>query len=132
MSVSKRMSTPSPSQGRLLEDAGMVTAETAMAMPALVIVLLMCMFGISAGQQMLQCGDAARLSARAYARGDGVLSSQALARKVAPDGSRVSIRKSGDSVTVDVATTLKGPGFLKTLLPSMSIHQTATAPMELK
>lgn len=126
-----RKSTPSLAHAAPRSDAGMVTAETAVAMPALVIVLLMCLFGISAGQQMLQCGDAARLSARSYARGDGSLQARELARRAAPQGAKVTISSRVDQVTVDVETKLRRPGFLRTLLPAMSIHQSATAPLEL-
>lgn len=48
----------------------MVTAETAVAMPALVLVLLLVLSGVSAGVTQLRVTDAARVAARAAAIGE--------------------------------------------------------------
>lgn len=48
----------------------MVTAETAVAMPAVVLVLLLVLSGVSAGVTQLRVTDAARGAARAAAIGE--------------------------------------------------------------
>ena len=48
----------------------MVTAELAVAIPAVVLVLAMCLAGVTAGIDQIRCVDAARVAARSAARGD--------------------------------------------------------------
>ncbi|WP_317183088.1 TadE family type IV pilus minor pilin, partial [Intrasporangium sp.] len=67
-------------------EAGMVTAELAVAIPVVVLVLLGCLAGLSAAVDQVRCVDAARLASRAAARGDSPLRVHELAQRGAPDG----------------------------------------------
>lgn len=57
--------------------AGMATAELAVAMPAVVLVLLLVLSGVSAGVTQLRVTDAARVAARAAAIGESDLTGAA-------------------------------------------------------
>lgn len=82
-------------------ESGMVTAEFAVALPAVIIVLALALGALAAATDQLRCVDAARVGARAAARGDTQVSIQQVARRAAPQGSSVSVR--GDrTVTVTV------------------------------
>lgn len=79
----------------------MVTAEFAVALPAVIIVLALALGALAAATDQLRCVDAARVGARAAARGDTQVSIQQVTRRAAPQGSSVSVR--GDrTVTVTV------------------------------
>jgi hypothetical protein len=84
-------------------ERGAVTAETAVALPALVLVLALCLGGVATGVAEVRCVDAARAAARALARGDEPSRAVALARAAAPSGAVVTIRRTGDTVTVTVS-----------------------------
>ncbi|USQ76690.1 TadE family type IV pilus minor pilin [Ornithinimicrobium cryptoxanthini] len=84
------------------DDAGMVTAELAIAIPTLVAVLVLCLSGLGLALDQIRCVDAARISVRAAARGEPVEVVTDLARTVAPAGAEVSVQRDGDRVTVTV------------------------------
>lgn len=83
--------------------AGMVTAELAVAIPAVVIVLALCLGGISVGIDQIRCVDAARLGARALARGDADGTAREVAGRAAPPGAVVSLVGGGSQVLVTVS-----------------------------
>ena len=96
---------------REMRDRGTATAELAVALPAVVVVLA----GVLAvGQAVLaqvQCVDAARAGARAAARGDSAAEVSSLAREGAGDVS-VTVERQGKLVAVSVSrrlTLLGGP-----------------------
>lgn len=80
----------------------MVTAETALALPALVIVLAGLITVVVAVTAQLRCVAAAREGARAAARGEDASVVQQIAARAAPDGARVAISSGSDTVTVRV------------------------------
>jgi hypothetical protein len=89
-------------------DAGMVTAELAAALTALVLVLVVALNAVVAGIDLIRCTDAARVAARAAARGDDPAAVRALVRQAAPDGATSSI--TGDQrVHVAVRAPIRGP-----------------------
>ena len=91
----------------------MVTVELAVAIPAVVIVLALVLGGVSLGIDLVRCDDAARLAARAVARGDSASTARATAVRAAPNGARVAL-SSGDkqvTATVGVRRQLGGMGF---------------------
>lgn len=90
---------------------GMVTAELAVAIPALVIVLAMVLGGVSLGVDQVRCVDAARLAARAVARGDPGSAASALALRAAPSGARVALSSGGGQVTATVGLRREVGGF---------------------
>ncbi|GGZ85644.1 TadE family type IV pilus minor pilin [Streptomyces echinoruber] len=84
------------------DDRGFVTAETAVALPVLVLVALALMGGLLAMAAQIQCVDAARTGARAAARQDPADAVVEVARKAAPPGARVTVTREGDQVRVVV------------------------------
>ncbi|WP_109471199.1 TadE family type IV pilus minor pilin [Ornithinimicrobium cavernae] len=80
----------------------MATAELAIVIPALVAVLALCLSGLGLAIDQIQTVDAARIAARAAARGEPVDAVRGLAEQAAPDGSEVTISRSDDRVRVTV------------------------------
>ncbi|KJK59510.1 TadE family type IV pilus minor pilin [Saccharothrix sp. ST-888] len=91
-----------------------MTAETAVALPALVLLAAMLMWGVVAAAAQIRCVDAARIGARAAARGDA--NAAALARAAAPTGAVVQISRDGETVRVAVDAPCPGPGRLASAL----------------
>ena len=86
----------------LRADGGMATAELAVVMPAVVLVLLLVLAGVSAGVTQLRVTDAARVAARQAAIGsDDVAGS---AQRVAPG---VSVSVEGVAALRDLAVSQK-------------------------
>jgi TadE-like protein len=94
-------------------DGGYVTAEAAMVIPALVTVAALLIWGLMAAAAQIRCVDAARAGARAAARSETPADVLRAARAAAPEGARVSVRKSGGLVRVRV--TVARPRFPVTL-----------------
>ena len=84
-------------------DAGMVTAETAVVLPVLLLVLAAAVAAMTVVGAQLRCVDAAREGARAAARGEDVASVRALVLRAAPDGMAVSVARDGEDVRVRVS-----------------------------
>jgi Flp pilus assembly protein TadG len=80
----------------------MVTAETAVVLPVLLLVLAAAVAAVVVVGSQLRCVDAAREGARAAARGEPVGVVTELAARAAPDGARVTVAVTGDTVTVTV------------------------------
>jgi len=95
-------------------DGGAVTAEAALVLPAMVLVVLAALGLAAAGAQRVACTDAAGTAARALVRGDGVARATALALAAAP-GASVRTESLGDEVVVVVRRRLLGPGLLRGL-----------------
>jgi TadE-like protein len=86
-----------------------VTAEIAVALPAVLIVLALV---ISVGRALtaqVQCIDAARAGARLAARGEPDARSVSEALLLGPGGTHVDVRSSGQVVTVRVSVVLRLP-----------------------
>lgn len=108
-------------------ESGMVTTELAVAIPALVLVLVCCLAGVLAGVDQIRCVDAARIAARAAARGDGIERVRALALQAAPRGASVHVEHWGRNAAVVVRARTGGWGGL---VPSWELTSTATTPVE--
>ncbi len=80
----------------------MATAEFAVVIPAIVAVLVLCVYAVFAGVNQLRCVDAARLAARAAARGDSAGAVERLAREAAPSNATILVTIAGDRVEVRV------------------------------
>lgn len=80
----------------------MVTAETAMVLPVLVVVAALAMAVLAHGVDQVRCIDAARAAARAAARGDSPQAVLSTARSGAPAGSVVSVTSTGSTLVVEV------------------------------
>ncbi|GAA4855446.1 TadE family type IV pilus minor pilin [Kitasatospora terrestris] len=105
----------------------MVTAETAVALPALVLLAAMLIWAIVAAAAQIRCVDAARVGARAAARGDTDAVSVALA--AAPAGAEVRVEQAAETVRVTVEAPCPGPGRLGTAL-SVRLSASAVAARE--
>jgi TadE-like protein len=105
-----------------VSDGGGVTVEAAFAIAALVVVLIVCVSGLTAVSLQIRCIDAAREAARLAARGDDGAASSA-ARGIAPEGSAVQLRRDGELVVATV--TASSP-----LLPGITITAEAVAAAE--
>lgn len=101
-------------------ERGSVTAETAVALPGLVLVLAMALWAVSAAGAQIRCADAARLGARAAARGEPVAWVRAAAGRAAPSGARVTVGRDATVTRVDVAAPVPPPlaGDLRALVVS--------------
>lgn len=80
----------------------MATAELAVALPAVALVMVIAVSALVTTVDRLRCVDAARATARALARGDSAASAVAEARPLAPPGAAFTSRSSGTTVTVRV------------------------------
>lgn len=96
--------------------------EAALAVATLVVVLVLCLAGIAAVSMQVRCVDAAREAARLAARGDERSAVDA-ARRIAPDGARVQVRRDGDFLVATVAAR-------SNLLPTLDISAKAVAAAE--
>ncbi len=81
----------------------MVTAETAVVLPVLLLVLASAVAAVTVVAAQLRCVDAVREGARAAARGEDVATVRALVLRAAPEGMAVSVTRVGDDVRVGIA-----------------------------
>jgi Flp pilus assembly protein TadG len=114
---------------RVGEDRGMVTAEMAVVLPALAVVLVFALWSVVAVTAQLRCVDAAHTAARAMARGETPDAAVAAARVAAPAGAQVVVSRSGDLVVVEVRATARLPGPWSGA-PGLSLSGRAVAPVE--
>lgn len=106
----------------LAASGGFSTVEAALGIATLVLVLVLCLAGVTAISMQLRCMDAAREAARLSARGDGGAAVE-VARRIAPPGAQVQVRRDGDFLVATVVAHSK-------LLPSLDIAATALAAAE--
>ncbi|MFE5208387.1 TadE family type IV pilus minor pilin [Streptomyces sp. NPDC056600] len=92
--------------------SGMVTAETAVTLPLLVLFGVALVWALMATAAQIQCVDAARAGARAAARQDPEDAVLAVARRAAPEGASVTVGRSDGLVRVRVVARLPGAGAL--------------------
>ncbi len=109
-------------------DAGMVTAETAVVLPVLLVVLAAAVFVLACVSAQLRCADAAHLAARAAARGDAPPDVVTVGRSVAPSAAEVTVERRGGQVHVLVTAEVRpfGPGL--SVLPPVRVSGRAVAP----
>ncbi|PZG75316.1 hypothetical protein C1I97_37440, partial [Streptomyces sp. NTH33] len=89
-----------------------MTAEAAMVLPVLVLVVTALVWGLLVVLAQIQCVDAARAGARAAARQDPEGSVIQVARDTAPHGAKVTVTHRGDHVHVVVVADPPGMGVL--------------------
>lgn len=107
--------------GDTARDRGSVTAEAAVAVPALVIFVLSLVWALTAVAAQIQCVDAARAGARAAARSEPAATTLTVARSAAPEGARVTLRREGDLWRVRVEAPAPGPGGLGLTLSAEAV-----------
>ncbi len=91
-----------------MREQGSVTAETAVVLPSVVMVLAVVLAVAGGVTARLSCVDAARAGARVAARGEGDARVVAVAREVAPQA-QVRIARSGSRVEVGVRRIVSLP-----------------------
>jgi Flp pilus assembly protein TadG len=107
---------------------GMVTAEFAVVLPAVVLVLALSVGALGLALDQIRCVDAARAGARAASRGDSYAAVMIVTRRGAPSAAQVSMARSGELVTVSVASRPRTAG---SLLPGwLRASSTASAALE--
>lgn len=104
----------------------MVTAETAVVLPALLVVLAIAIWVLAAVSGQLRCADAAGVAVRLAARGESAAAVLAAAQATAPAGAAVEVRERGDQVEVVVSARLR-PFGSALRLPSVSLSSRAVA-----
>ncbi|GIH12412.1 TadE family type IV pilus minor pilin [Rugosimonospora africana] len=105
-------------------DRGSATAELAVALPALVLLLLFALGAVDAVLARMQCVDAARDAALEAARGgDGT----ATGRARAPHGAVVSVTDDGQTVRVRIRLDVRPLG---AHLPGVTVSADAVADVE--
>ncbi|HET9188423.1 MAG TPA: TadE family type IV pilus minor pilin [Acidothermaceae bacterium] len=97
-----------PRRRRSRSDDGYVTAETAIVLPALVVLLGVALWAIAVAGAQVRCVDAARDAARAAARGEPDAAVVAVATAAGPPGCDVVVSHRGDRVVVIVRARI-GP-----------------------
>lgn len=94
---------PAHSVGRVLRRSdGMATAELAMALPALVVVVSLLLALIGSFSDASKASDAARAAARSASIGVPPEQARTAAERVAPSGATVEVSVSGDWARVIV------------------------------
>ena len=106
---------------------GSITAETAVVLPVLVLVLVALMGVAHAVGVQLTAEDAARVGARAAARGESQGEVERLTRSVAPAGSVVTVSRSGGLVRVEVVVQVISFGASARLVPELTVDAHAVA-----
>ncbi len=110
-------------RGRLRE-RGSVTAEAALVLPVLVVLLTVAVGTMSAVTAQLRCVDAAREAARAAARGESMQAAVELAVLAAPAGARVAVDGGAERIVVTVTAEVQIGGGL---LPAVTVRGEAVA-----
>lgn len=87
-----------------------MTAEAAVVLPTLVLLLATMVCGVVASARYIQCVDAARAGARAAARGEHASGVQEAVRSAAPAGARLRTVRQGELVRVRVRARVTGLG----------------------
>jgi hypothetical protein len=109
-------------------DEGFATAEVAVALPALVLVLAAALRAVAATGAQVACVDAARAGARAAARGESLAAVRAAVLRAAPAGARATIGRGADVTRVEVSARIGRAWGLA--LPPVTVSAAATSATE--
>lgn len=112
------------------DEAGAVTAETAVVLPLMAAFTVTMVWLVSLGVTQARTVDAAREAARSAARGDTTAQARSWGARVAPDGSRFVITRGEHSIVVKVAAPVRGPRGLFDFLPHLTVRARAVAATE--
>jgi Flp pilus assembly protein TadG len=99
----------------------MATVETAVALSAFVVVLMLAIGSIVAVCDQVRCTDAAREAARLIARGERDRGAEAV-RRIGPAGATLRVRSTADQIVVQVRAEPLGG-----VLPGVHLAGTAYA-----
>ena len=90
----------------------MVTAETAVALPVLLLVLAAAVAALTVVGSQLRCVDAAGEGVRAAVRGESPAAVRSLVARAAPAGARATLAMHDGAVTVTVRAPVRPLGAL--------------------
>lgn len=107
-----------------------MTAELAVALPALLILLCVALWAVATGAAQLRCLDAAREGARASARGEAPEIVLDAVRRAAPAHATVRVSRDGGLVHISVSASVAPLGQLAGRAPSLRVSGTASASVE--
>jgi Flp pilus assembly protein TadG len=111
-------------------DHGSATAETAVLLPVLLVVLAAAVWVLACLAAQLACVDAARAAARAAARGDAPADVRAVGERLAPSGAAVAVSSGDGTVQVVVHTQVRPFGDVLRVLPAVRVSGRAAAALE--
>jgi hypothetical protein len=94
---------------RRAEDRGAVTAEFAVALPAVLLLLAMLLTGAAAGVTQLRLEEGARAGARALARGDDSAAVERIVRTLSGASASAAVAAEGEWLSVTVTGRVGGP-----------------------
>lgn len=118
------VAAPTTAGRRRTGDRGSATAELAVGLPALMLLLITGVTAVGAVTTRLQCVDAARDAALAAARGEpGAVAGQ----RSAPEGAEVTVQVSGDLATATVTAPIP---LLGSRFPALTVRASAVAAVE--
>jgi Flp pilus assembly protein TadG len=116
MTGQRRGSRPERQPGYCVRDRpgpggsrGAVTAEFAVALPAVLLLLALLLAGAAAGATQLRLEAAALAGARALARGESPAAAEAIVNRLAGASATAAIAADGEWVRVTVADRVPGP-----------------------
>jgi Flp pilus assembly protein TadG len=109
----------------LRDERGMVTAETAVVLPVLLLVLAGAVAAVTVVGAQLRCVDAAREGARAAARGETFAVVERVTAQTAPPGAVTGVVDAGDEVRVVVSAEIAplGPVPLRVKVSATAVAQ---------
>lgn len=88
---------------------GSVTAELAVALPSLTVLLALLLLAALIGVTQLRLEESARSAARALARGDPAATAVAAVRQIAGHDAVVTVSRAGGYVRAEVSIRVSGP-----------------------
>lgn len=108
----------------------MVTVETALALPVLLVVLAIAVWLLACVHAQVRCIDAAGAAARAAARGESAAVVVEVGRAVAPAGAEVRSTIGTEHVEVVVGAKVQPLGGVLARLPGVAVEGRAVAARE--
>lgn len=115
---------------RCRDGRGAATAELALGIPLLVALTAGLVWMLALGAAQVRVVDASREAARAIARGDDVVTAEAVALRIAPAQASVDIDVGDGQVVVATRARVSGPGGLLAALPGVTVSAEAVALVE--
>lgn len=115
---------------RWLHARGSATAETAVVLPVLVLLLCAGLWALACVSVQIRCVDIARGAARAAARGEAMPAVLEHARAAAPAQAVVSASQTGAEVRVQVSIPVRPLGRLSELVPAITVSGAAISVRE--
>ena len=115
-----------PEQDQPVPDRGSVSAELAVVLPVLMVVLAIAVWVLTAVSGQLRCADAAGAGVRLAARGESRAAVESTVVATAPRGATVQVVERGEQVEVVVSVDLR-PFGSRVRLPGVHVRGRAVA-----